>query len=59
MRETQNLLIADSNPTRSRVFANSRHFATFFFNSIELLSFVFSQVFAKHSFASVSNIFGH
>ena len=38
MLETQNLLIADSNRTRSRVFANSRLISLFCFNLIELLS---------------------
>ena len=40
VRETRSLLIAegaDSNPTRSRAFANSRLISFFLFNLIELL----------------------
>ena len=38
MRESQCCKVADSNPTRKRVFTNSRLISTFLFHLIELLS---------------------
>ena len=56
-RETQNLLIPvgrRSNPRTSRIVANSRLISIFFLLLfLELLSVLFSLVFAKRSFPSV------
>ena len=58
-REARSLLIAvahRSNPKPSRIFANSKLFSVFFsLHFLEMLFVVFSLVFAKRSFASVSN----
>ena len=46
MRETNICKVADSNPTRSRVFVNLRLISIFLFHVIEIIFVVFPLVFA-------------
>ena len=58
---TRNRLVASSNLRGSQFFfkTNLRLISNFLLLFIELLFVVFSQVFAKQSFASVSKYFYH